>query len=703
MITAFYNTSLKKKLMTIILLTSAVVFCLTFAAFIINEMATFRRTISEELLSLADIIGNNSSAAIMFNDKKAAQETLNSISANPRVFAAQIVTKEGDLFVEYLAPGAGRSRLKIGAGGAPADGLPAEAAGDTGALWGLSKDIRIWKRIVVDGMHIGTVVIQPNMQGLIKKLNLFFAIAAVVLLAASLIAYFMSTKLQSLISVPIMRLAQTMKKVSQEKDYSLRMEKTSKDEIGSLIDGFNEMLTEVEERDEALRQQQYHLQRLVHFDDLTRLPNRALYYDRLSQALFQAKRATQKVAVMFVDLDRFKDINNTSGHRVGDLLLKDVAARLQAIVRASDTVARMGGDDFTILLPNLEDPENASRVAQKIVQKISEVYQVEGNDIYITASVGITIFPNDGQTVDKLLKNADTAMYHAKSNGRNVFKFYSQEMNVRMKNRIDLQNSLRHALERSEFVLYYQPRVNIADRSISGMEALIRWSHPGKGMILPDIFIPLAEETGLIVPIGEWVIRAACLQIRKWQAQGNPPFPVAVNVSAYQFWRTKFAETVTKILEETGVSPAFLEIELTESAIMKDVDSTINILRDFKSLGIMISIDDFGTGYSSLSQLKRFPIDSLKIDQSFIANATTNADDRAIVIAIIAMAHSLGLNIIAEGVETEAQLALLSEQGCQEMQGYLFSKPLPPDLLTKLLHEDKERKKHLQKNKKEIS
>ena len=691
MIAAFYNISLKKKLMAIIMLTSSVVLCLTSATFIINEVATFRRTISEELLSLADIIGNNSAAGIIFSDQKAVQETLAGMSANPRVLAVQVFTQEGSVFAEYIAPGADPSGLKTGAGGAPVNDLTAEA----GTLWGSSKELRIWKRIIVDGRQIGTVVIQPNMQGLIKKLNLFFTVAALVLLAASLIAYFMSMKLQSLISVPVMRLAQTMKKVSQEKDYSLRTEKTAADEIGSLIDSFNEMLSEIEERDEVLRQHQDNLQVLAHFDSLTQLPNRALYYDRLSQALLQATRTTQKVAVMFVDLDHFKDINDTSGHRIGDLLLKDVAERLQKIVRASDTVARMGGDEFTVLLPNLEDPDNVSPVAQKILKNISEVYRVEGNEIYITASVGITIFPNDGQTVDELLKNADTAMYHAKNNGRNVFQFYSQEMNVKMMNRLDLQNSLRHALERKEFILYYQPRVNIVDRSVSSMEALIRWSHPEKGMIMPDRFIPMTEETGMIVPIGEWVIRAACLQIIKWQGKGIPLFPVAVNVSAYQLRRPNFVETVTGILEETGVSPDSLEIELTESAIMQDVDFTIKMLKAFKSLGIMISIDDFGTGYSSLSQLKRFPIDSLKIDRSFIANITTNADDRAIVIAIISMAHSLGLNIIAEGVETEAQLALLSEQGCQEMQGYLFSKPLPPDLLEKLLQEDKERTKHL--------
>lgn len=698
MLFAFYNTSLKKKLMTIILLTSGVAVCLVSAAFIMNEVTNFRKTVSEELLSLADIIGANSASGIIFSDQKAVQETMAGISTNPRVLIVQIFTPEGDVFAEYVTPGAKRSLQNTGALGAPDTASPAATSGQSGKLWGSGKEFYVWKRIVVDGRLIGTVVIQPNMQGLVKKLYLFMAVTVGVLLAASLIAYFMSTMLQGLISIPVMRLADTIKKVTREKDYSLRTEKSSADEIGSLIDGFNEMLSEIEERDETLRQHQDNLQRLAHFDSLTLLPNRALYHDRLNQAILQTSRTTQKLAVMFVDLDHFKDINDTSGHRVGDLLLRDVGERLQKIVRASDTVARMGGDEFTVLLPNMEDPDDAALVAQKIVQNVSEVYQVEGNEIYITASLGITIFPDDGNTVDELLKNADTAMYHAKSNGRNVFQFYSQEMNSRMKNRVELQNNLRHALERREFILYYQPKVNIATRCISGMEALIRWQHQEKGMIRPDIFIPLAEENGLIVPIGEWVIRTACLQIKTWLAQGNPPFTVAVNVSAYQFRRPNFAEIVTEILQETGVNPALLEIELTESAIMQDIDFTIKILQHFKSLGVKIAIDDFGTGYSSLSHLKRFPIDYLKIDKSFVANATTNADDRAIVIAIISMAHSLSLKIIAEGVEDEAQLALLSEQGCQEMQGYLFSKPLPPDLLAKVLAEDKERKKHLPKN-----
>jgi diguanylate cyclase (GGDEF)-like protein len=445
------------------------------------------------------------------------------------------------------------------------------------------------------------------------------------------------------------------------------------------------MLAEIEEREETLKERQKHLQQLAHFDNLTQLPNRVLYSDRLLQSILQAQRTEQKVAIRFIDLDHFKDINDSVGHRIGDLLLKDVAARLLSIVRISDTVARMGGDEFTILLPNISHRDNANTVADKIVKHLSQPYQLESEELYISASVGVAIFPDDGITVDELLKNADTAMYQAKSNGKNMYRFYSLDMLAIAKNRITIMNNLHHAIERNELILHYQPKMNMARDRMVGAEALMRWQHPEMGIIPPDRFIPLAEETGLIIPMGEWALRRVCLQIREWQEQGYSPCIIAVNVSPIQFKRHNFFETVRDIIDETGIDPSLLELEVTESTIMQDMGSTIKTLRALKDLGIAISIDDFGTGYSSLSNLKRFPIDTLKIDKSFIVNIANNVDDKAIVSAIISMAKSLGLNIIAEGVETEAQLSFLSEQGCNEIQGYLFSKPLPAELLIQFM------------------
>ena len=529
------------------------------------------------------------------------------------------------------------------------------------------------------------------MKGLTEQLGLSFLITAAVLLLSFMIAFILSNRLQDLVTVPVMNLVQTMKRVSREKNYSLRSEAAGKDEIGSLIDSFNEMLSEIESREETLRERQEHLQRLAHFDNLTHLPNRVLYSDRVLQSILQAERTNRSVAVMFVDLDHFKDINDSAGHRTGDLLLMEVAKRLQRIIRVSDTVARMGGDEFTILLPNVRDKEDISIVADKILNAVSEPYRIDGNEFYITASVGITVYPDDGRTVDELLKNADTAMYNAKSKGKNTFRFYSQDMLATVTTRMILLNSLHQALKRNEFVIHYQPKMDAVRDRMIGLEALIRWNHPDLGMVVPDTFIPLAEETGLIIPIGEWVIRECCLQISVWKSKHYPLLPISVNVSPVQFKRENFAEVVQQIIEETGIDPSLLELEVTETAIMQDTGFTIFTLQRFKKMGMTICIDDFGTGYSSLSQLKRFPIDTLKIDKSFIVNIAKNTDDQSIVLAIISMAHSLGLKVVAEGVETSSQLSLLCEQGCQTMQGFYFSKPLPSANIERLMNEYRER------------
>ena len=656
---------LRQKLMAITLLTSAIVLSVAVSALIVNETITSRRAIREELLALADIAGKNAAAAIMFNDQHAANETLAGLSANPRIIGAYLLDQDGRLFASYHLSGEAEAQMWR------------EKLNNADSLRDWGHGFPVAKKILVDGKPVGTVVIHSDMVELHKKLRLFLGVVAMIMLASSALAYLLARWLQGLISRPVMELATAMKRVSTEKNYALRATAASNDEIGDLIGGFNEMLGEIEARDEILKQRQEHLQLLAHFDTLTRLPNRMLFNDRLTQALYQAGRTEQKMAVMFVDLDHFKDINDTFGHRIGDLLLELVAVRLQHIIRSCDTVARMGGDEFTLFVQDVKTAENACLVAQKIGSELADLYLIEGKEVFVTASIGIALFPEDGMTVDELLRCADTAMYQAKENGKNHFEFYSKEMNVRTSQRLEMQKHLCQALERDELELYYQPKVAVASGRVTGMEALVRWRHPDQGMIPPGRFISLAEESGLIIRLGEWVLRSACQQVMAWQAEGYEPLRVAVNVSGYQFRRQNFAATVAGIVAETGFDPAFLELELTESTIMRNVEATVGTLNALKEMGVHIAIDDFGIGYSSLSQLKRFPIDSLKIDRSFICNVTSSKDDLAIVVAIIAMARSLGLKIIAEGVETAEQMAVVCEQGCHEMQGYHFSRPVP--------------------------
>ncbi len=431
--------------------------------------------------------------------------------------------------------------------------------------------------------------------------------------------------------------------------------------------------------------------RLLHLsqhDALTNLPNRTLLHDRLTQALTMAERYQQRVALMAIDLDRFKTVNDSLGHSVGDKLLQKAAERLTECLRRIDTVSRQGGDEFVILLqPGLEGVDTVAHVAEKILATVSAPYTIDNQELNVTASVGISVYPDDGRDIDSLLKNADAAMYHAKESGRNNFQFFTRDMNAMAFERLTLENSLRQALKREEFLLHYQPQVDLRTGEIIGCEALIRWKHPELGMISPAKFIPVAEDSGLIVPIGEWVMRTACEQNSAWQKAGLPVIPVAVNLSATQFRQKNLPETVAQALHDTGLAPRYLELELTESVIMRGAEETISLLNLLKGTGTQLSIDDFGTGYSSLSYLKRFPIDKLKVDQSFIRDITTDPDDAAIASAIISMAKSLKLKVIAEGVETIEQLEFLRSQQCDEIQGYYFCKPMAAEEIGKLLRE----------------
>ena len=422
---------------------------------------------------------------------------------------------------------------------------------------------------------------------------------------------------------------------------------------------------------------QSRLYRLAHYDALTELPNRLLFRDRLGQALAQSRRQGALVALMFVDLDRFKRINDTFGHVAGDLLLKMVAARLAGCVRESDTVARMGGDEFTVTLCCIDDLRAVADVAQKILNALQVPYNLQGHEVVVTGSVGIAMYPFDWRDngIDGLLRQADQALYRAKAQGRNNYQFYRADMNEANVERLTLETKLRRAVEREEFVVHYQPRFATADHTLLAAEALVRWQPLGAELVSPASFIPLAEETGLILPLGEQVLRAACTQTARWGARTPAAFRTAVNLSARQFNHANIAQTIGRILTDTALNPAHLEVEITESVAMDNAGATIDKLKAIADMGISIAIDDFGTGYSSLSYLKRFPVDSVKIDKSFIRDVPHDPDDVAIVLAIIDMAHRLGLRVVAEGVETGAQLAFLKQHGCEEVQGYLTGRP----------------------------
>jgi diguanylate cyclase (GGDEF)-like protein len=419
-----------------------------------------------------------------------------------------------------------------------------------------------------------------------------------------------------------------------------------------------------------------HLTYLSHYDRLTGLANRELFRDRLHQAMTRAERSGQVIALLFLDLDRFKAVNDTLGHLAGDELLIEVAGRLKKSVRRSDTIARLGGDEFTVILEGLEDPLDAEVVCAKILKSLSEPVLIRNQEIYVTTSIGVTFFPADDVDINGLLRNADAAMYRAKEEGRNRYNLFTADINARAVNRMAIESALRHALERQEFHLCYQPKVCVQTGLVLGAEALIRWDNPQRGLVSPVEFIPVAEDTGLIVPIGEWVLRRACADMRKWHAAGFEHVSVAVNLSARQFRHGELVSAVAKILADTGISPRQLELEITESLLMDDTEASQLALRALKALGTSIYLDDFGTGYSSLAYLKKFPLDGLKIDRSFINDLPGDTDGEAITSAILALSKALRLGVVAEGVETREQLNFLRDAGCQVVQGHLFSRPL---------------------------
>ena len=518
------------------------------------------------------------------------------------------------------------------------------------------------------------------------------------------------------ITQPLRDLQRGAQRISA-KDYETRVNVVSRDEIGLLGSAFNNMAEELsvshaelvgyqrelearvtertqqlDESNTLLRQEvgQHKLaaeraEYLAFYDGLTTLPNRTLFSKLLNQAISLTRREGKQVAILFVDLDRFKNINDTLGHAAGDSLLQEVGNRLKGCLRESDTVARLGGDEFVVLLPELDDATHAGVVARKILAAIGKSFVALGHEFRVTASVGVSIFPQDGDDEQSVMKNADIAMYKAKDDGKNNFQFYSAKMNTHSFERLALESSLRRALEQEEFELHYQPKVDANSSKIVGMEALLRWQHPELGMVAPVKFIPIAEETGLIVSIGKWVLKTACKQNVAWQKRGLPQLNMAVNVSGRQFADEDLLNDITSILAETGMSPALLELEITESTLMQDVDKAIGTLKAFRDMGGRLAIDDFGTGYSSLSNLRQFLVDTIKIDGSFIRDLSTHAESRGIAEAIIKMGSTLSLTVVAECVETKAQADFLRENACDEFQGFYFSKAVTAGKFAEML------------------
>ncbi len=507
-----------------------------------------------------------------------------------------------------------------------------------------------------------------------------------IILALSLVALLAALVLSRLLTRPLQAMARAIGRFSAG-DAIAGLPLHRKDEIGVLAQNFHAMASKLNAQVSELEDRKLHLDHLAHHDQLTGLPNRLLFLDRLKQGMHKAARNRERLALLFIDLDRFKHINDSLGHLVGDEVLKAVAERLLEHVRKEDTISRLGGDEFTVVLEELHTPNDATAIAQKMIALFKEPFVVGGNEFYLSCSIGISIYPDNGMEAEDLLRNADAAMYRAKEQGRNTFQFYTEDMTARALQHVLMETSLRRAIEQQEFRLHYQPLVDLETSRIVGLEALVRWNHGELGAIAPAEFIPLAEETGLIVPLGEWILATACRQVAAWFAAGLNPGRVAVNLSGTQLRQAELIEMVTRTLRTTGCRPQWLELEVSEGFVMKESERALALLTQLRALGIELAIDDFGTGYSSLSDLKRLPISKLKIDQSFVRDLPQDADDAAIARAVIALARSMKLKVTAEGVETAEQRAFLRQEGCDEAQGYFYARPLPAEEIGTLLQQ----------------
>ncbi len=700
---AINNISIRHKLTLIILIISTVTLMIASFAFLTSDRLYSQKNVGDNLGIMADMIAANSAAAILFGDPAAASETLGFLKLQDNIEAGVIYDVNNGIFAVYQKRGMSAQL--------PVPDLQTENVLFRGDY------VELFSDIIYQGEKIGVVYLRSDMRAIHERLVWFLGIVAAVLLVSLLVAYSLSAQMQHIITAPLFRLSAIARRISTERNYSLRVGGEGRDELGSLIVDFNIMLEEIQARDEKLKTHQEELEARVaqrtreleranlelasskeqaesvakrmqfhaHHDSLTGLPNRVLLNDRIKTELAHARREQSILALLFLDLDRFKIINDSLGHATGDQLLRIISRRVKDCVRDGDTVARLGGDEFMVLLPRITSASDAGRISNKIIDSLTEPVSCNGHDLHITTSVGISVYPFDGTDPETLVRNADISMYRAKELGRNKAVYYTAELNAGSRKQLVLETNLRKALERNELKLFYQPKIDITLNTIVGVEALLRWQRPGMGYISPKDFIPIAEESGLITPIGEWVLHTAFRQLREWHDAGFTDLTMAVNLSSVQLARTGFENILESALVESGINPALAELEVTENVAMKNMESAAATLYKLKKMGVSIAMDDFGTGYSSLSYLRSLPIDTVKIDQSFVCEIPDNMEDVLIAQAIIAMANSLNMALVVEGIETVRQLNFFRQQGCRIVQGYLFSKPVEPEAILEML------------------
>jgi len=672
-----WDASIRTKLTLVIAGISMFTVSIGFVVVSINFYQNMQESLQNDALAQANLLAENSEPYLTYDRPEQAQtELLGQISLN----AAHSIA---------IFQGIGETFAKVENGGGYISAT--DFRKEQQVLWD-NRWLHIYQPIMDSlGDQLGTIYLKVSTDSVKEKLRSFILSLLLLLLAMVLLSYLLARIMQKYISQPILNLESISHQVSASQNYSLRVPVVTHDEIGKLSRTFNDMLETIERRqrerdaaEEALQLNKRRLERavkdlqyLANYDSLTQLPNRALCMDRIRYALKRASRTRTYAAILFLDLDHFKDVNDSLGHAVGDELLKASSKRLQELLRDEDTLARLGGDEFVIILNEVEDTEDIITVVEKIVDNFNQHFNLSSYVVNSTVSVGVCVYPNDGSDVDELMKAADAAMYKAKEVGRNTYAFYESEMNELALRRHRIANDLRAAIDKGELSLVYQPQVDLKLGKVIGAEALLRWTHSELGFISPAEFVPIAESTGLIKTIGMWVIDTACADAAFWQKQGHTNIKVSVNLSALQFRQSDLPESINKLLKKHQLTPNALELEITESMLMRDVEQAIKTLQRMKRMGLQIAIDDFGTGYSSLSYLRRFPLDSLKIDRTFIDEVCVDPDDTAITLAIISMAKSLRLKVVAEGVETTQQWDFLCQHGCDEVQGYLVSKGLP--------------------------